>query len=307
MTNLFVYAPLEIFFQKSLLKLLAKLALLCFTLTVTHISISNRIKKEVIFIYEKMLSESLRLDIQITQLKEQLKALPKGKLVCTRNQNRYKWYQSDGHKCTYIPKKNHQLAKQLAIKKFLTLSLEDSISEKRAIQYYLNHHHTDTGKANRLLTENSEFKNLLASHFTPLSKELADWTNVDYPRNPKYPEQLLHKSSSNNLLRSKSEAMVDMILHTKKIPFRYECILQLGEITLYPDFTIRHPKTGQFYYWEHFGMMDHPVYSKKVASKLDLYISHGIIPSIHLITTYETQENPLSFEVINKLVEHYFL
>ena len=254
-----------------------------------------------------MLSESRRLDKQISHLENQLKNFPNGKLVCTRNQNRYKWYQSDGHNCTYIPKKNHQFAEQLAVKKFLSLSLEDSIAEKRAIQYYLNHHHTDTGKAERLLTENSEFKNLLASHFTPLSQELSDWANADYPHNPKYPEQLLHKSSSNNLLRSKSEAMIDMILHTSKIPFRYECILQLGELTLYPDFTIRHPKTGQFYYWEHFGMMDYPAYSRKVSSKLDLYISHGIIPSIHLITTYETQDHPLSFEVINKLVKHYFL
>lgn len=101
--------------------------------------------------------------------------------------------------------------------------------------------------------------------------------------------------------------MIDMLLHTNKIPFRYECALQLGELTIYPDFTIRHPKTGQIYYWEHFGMMDHPAYSINVASKLDLYISHGIIPSIHLITTYETKDNPLSFEVISKLISHYFL
>ena len=158
-----------------------------------------------------------------------------------------------------------------------------------------------------MLTQNSEFKNLLLPYFIPLSKELSDWTTADYPHNPKHPEQLLHKGSSNNLLRSKSEAMIDMLLYTNKIPFRYECALQLGEITIYPDFTIRHPKTGQFYYWEHFGMMDHPHYSKKVSSKLDLYISNGIIPSIHLITTYETKDEPLSFEVITKLIGHHFL
>ena len=101
--------------------------------------------------------------------------------------------------------------------------------------------------------------------------------------------------------------MIDMLLHTNRIPFRYECALQLGEITIYPDFTIRHPRTGNFYYWEHFGMMDHPAYSKKVSSKLDLYISNKIIPSVQLITTYETQDHPLSSDWINKLIEHYFL
>lgn len=254
-----------------------------------------------------MISESNRLDKQITLLQTQIKSLPEGKLVCTRNQNRYKWYQSDGHKCTYLPKSQRSLAEKLAIKKYLSLIQKDSIAEKRAIQFYLDHHHSDTGKAEQLLIQDSEFKNLLKPYFTPLSQELSDWAHTNYPHNPKYPEQLIHKSSSGNLLRSKSEAMIDMLLHTNKIPFRYECALQLGDITLYPDFTIRHPKTGQFYYWEHFGMMDHPNYSKKVPPKLDLYISNGIIPFVKLITTYETKDDPLSFEVINKLIEHYFL
>lgn len=254
-----------------------------------------------------MLAESQQLKKQISLLEKQLESFPPGKLVCTRNQNRFKWYQSDGHKCTYIPKKNRPLAEKLAVKKYLSLKLNDLKAEKRAIQFYLNHHRSDTGNTEQLLTQESEFKNLLSPYFIPLSMELSDWSHADFPHNPKYPEQLIHKSSSKNRLRSKSEAMIDMCLHTNKIPFRYECTLQLGEITIYPDFTIRHPKTGQFYYWEHFGMMDHPSYSKKVASKLDLYISNGIIPSIHLITTYETQNEPLSFEVINKLISHYFL
>lgn len=35
--------------------------------------------------------------------------------------------------------------------------------------------------------------------------------------------------------------------------FRYECLLKLGDSAYYPDFTIKHPKTGKTYYWEHFG------------------------------------------------------
>ena len=54
-------------------------------------------------------------------------------------------------------------------------------------------------------------------------------------------------------------------------------------------------------------MMDHLTYAGNVASKLDIYISHKIIPSIQLITTYETKEHPLSIDVISKLIEHYFL
>ena len=88
--------------------------------------------------------------------------------------------------------------------------------------------------------------------------------------------------------------------------FRYECALQLDQIIIYPDFTIKHPRTSELFYWEHFGLMDNPSYAQNVPNKLRTYISNGIIPGINLITTYETQANPLSVEAIQKLVEYYF-
>jgi len=128
-----------------------------------------------------------------------------------------------------------------------------------------------------------------------------------FATNPLYPEQLVHKTISGNQVRSKSEALIDMSLYIHRIPFRYECALLLDELTIYPDFTIRHPKTGEYYYWEHFGLMDDESYCKNACSKLHLYSSHGIIPSIHLITTYETKDNPLTTEIIEKTIMHYFL
>ena len=203
-----------------------------------------------------MLSKYQKLDAQIQNLKKQIKDLPSGKLICARNGKHYKWYQSDKWANTYISKKNRLLAEQLAIKKYLCLLLEDLSHEKRAIQFYLDHH-SDTPKALQLLNM-PEFKTLLAPYFSPPSQELSDWMNSSYEQNPHHPEHLLYKSNSGNLVRSKSESMIDMLLYINKIPFRYECALHLGEITLFPDFTIRHPKTGGVYYWEHFGLMDNP-------------------------------------------------
>lgn len=97
-----------------------------------------------------------------------------------------------------------------------------------------------------------------------------------------------------------------MALFTAKIPHRYECELRLGHTIIYPDFTLRHPRTGKVYYWEHFGLMDNPAYCKKMANKLELYANNGIIPSINLITTYETVKQPLSPETINQIIETYF-
>lgn len=125
--------------------------------------------------------------------------------------------------------------------------------------------------------------------------------------NQNYPENLIHKTFSGHLVRSKSEALIDMALSINKIPFRYECALHLGESTIYPDFTIRHPHTGETYFWEHFGKMDHSMYCKNVYAKLQLYSAHGIIPSIQLITTYETLDHPLTTDKIELLIKEYFL
>lgn len=211
-----------------------------------HSIYSNSIftSKEVIPIYERMLSENKRLEQQIENLNSQIASLPEGKLICTFDNDYCKWYKSDGHTKTY---------------------------------------------------------------FSPLSQELTDWMNSPNTGKPLHSEQLIHKSISGNLVRSKSETLIDMTLYVNRIPFRYESPLTIHEVTIFPDFTIRHPQTGQFYYWEHFGLMDHPDYAKRAFSKLQLYYDAGIIPSLNLITTYETRDSPLSSELVEKIIHHYFV
>ncbi len=77
-------------------------------------------------------------------------------------------------------------------------------------------------------------------------------------------------------------------------------------LTFYPDFTLRQPGTGEFIYWEHFGMMDSPGYRQKAGRKLDQYISQGLIPNMNLITTYETSDRPLSPVEIEELIARFF-
>ncbi len=188
----------------------------------------------------------------------------------------------------------------------MSLVLGDLEQEKNALGYYLRHHANENSKAEELLTTIPGYKDLLFDFFVPKDQEAVEWMQAPYEKNSRFPEQLLHKTSAGIYVRSKSEAMIVMFLHMHKIPFRYECALNLGNITIHPDFTVRHPETGEIFYWEHFGRMDDPVYSRKVPSKLQLYIANGIIPSIHLITTYETQDAPLNSEVIENIIEYYF-
>lgn len=258
-------------------------------------------------LYESIRSEHQRLEQEIKSIESTLKFLPEGKLICAKCGNYTKWYQSDGHHSTYLPKEERNLAEQLAYKKYLSLKLEELKQEKSAITYYLRHYPSKERPSIKLLSSESRFSELLNSYLTPDSNELDNWSNDPYEKNPLYPEQCIHKTINGVYVRSKSEATIAMLLHTHKIPFRYEAPLTLGETILYPDFTIRHPITGKYYYWEHFGMMDTPSYIDNATNKLNLYASNGITPGVNLITTYESLKHPLDPEVIEKYIQYYFL
>ena len=257
-------------------------------------------------IHKMITNEHKRVTAELQHLQAHIKTLPPGHFLCSRNGSRYKWYHSDGKKQTYIPKKNRFYAEQLAQKNYMTLQSNYLLQEKHALELYLKNH-LPTNPAEELLANHPEYQKLLSSSFCPISEELNTWMHEPYDRHTGYPEQLSIQTCSGKLVRSKSEALIDMILSSHKIPFRYECALSLGSNTLYPDFTIRHPQNGQTFYWEHFGLMDDPCYSNNAFAKLQLYASHGIIPSINMITTYETKEHPLSPSAITKIVEEYFL
>ena len=225
-------------------------------------------------------------------------------MYCTRNGTHFKCYLTDGHVQTYIPSKEREYAKQLARRKYLETLQEDDRHELTALQSYLHQH--QEGKAADMLKESSVYHKLLSSSFESQSQDLIDWANSPYEKNTKYPEGLKFETSFGLHVRSKSESMIAMMLQTYHIPFRYECALELGGITIYPDFTIRHPITGKFYYWEHLGMMDTRDYARRTSSKLMLYIENGFVISNNLILTSETKEEPLTPMNIEKTVQHYF-
>lgn len=148
---------------------------------------------------------------------------------------------------------------------------------------------------------------LLGGNAISTKTELEIWKNAEYERNTNYPEKLNVKGTQGKLLRSKSEAIIDRILYNAGIPFHYEEKLVLKNTFFYPDFTIRHPRTGAVYYWEHFGMMDNQDYINNSCIKLRTYCENGIVPSVNLILTYETLEHPLGIDDVEWLVSRYFM
>lgn len=263
-------------------------------------------KKEAhIIIYNQILFECRKLENEILSINEQLKELPEGRIYCTRNGTHFKCYLTDGHVQTYIPKKESEYAKQLARRRYLVTLQQDYQNELAALQSYLRDH--KEGKASDMLKESSVYHMLLSPFPQSPSPDFSDWADSPYEKNTNYPEGLKFETNFGLYVRSKSESMIAMMLHTYHIPFRYECALELGGITIYPDFTIRHPGTGKIHYWEHLGMVDTKDYARRTSSKLSLYIENGFTISNDLIITSETKTEPLMPMSIEKTIQHHFL
>ena len=246
------------------------------------------------------------------ELEKLLSKAPGGSLIYSKtvikNKSYYKWYVSTSSGRHYIPRQNRNLARDLARKKLRLKQLKDIESELRAIDLYLRHHseYSDLAK----LLESPPIMNLLMEENPApageLSEELEKWASEEYEMNPKYPEHKTIRAINGLMVRSKSEAFIVMLLVTHHIPFRYECKLELNGQTIYPDFTIRHPVTGETFYWEHAGRLEDPGYISKHLFTLRFFLNNGLIPDVNVIFTYESDSHPFNIQIAEDKLREFF-
>ena len=283
----------------------------------------------VAYKYKEILQE------EINWLEKAIKKSPPGRLNINKSGNRYKWINQleDGTR-QYIRKKDIKLAGLLAAKGFYKRKLIETRQELTGLNYYFNNHdrirfisndlENGDGELSRLIGVGEECFRLEKFEASPstklrkkngfsftsdekkISAELKAWMEEEYPKNRKYDGSLIVKAVGGLMVRSKSEAFIANELSGRGIPFRYECLLEVDGLTYYPDFTIIHPITHETIYWEHLGLMDDAEYREKAKRKLVNYTRAGIIPGVNLIITYETDYNPLDFQVVKKLIDAYF-
>lgn len=254
-------------------------------------------------IYQQLISEKQQLEKAIALNESRLDTLPEGQLVCTKEQ---KWYHHLGNQKIYIPKNRQALAEALAAKKYFTRANKDLRRKLQGVTHYLKTNDPDLDEAPKLLAPASKYKSLLTNLFVPSNPVLASWSRAPYNRNTRYPHQLKYETVGGLRVRSKSEAMIVYMLSQYQIPFRYEETLTLSGCAIHPDFTLRHPETGEILYWEHCGRMDQPQYRSSFYHKIQLYMENGILPPSKLILTWEDNENPLSVSEVRHQIETHF-
>ena len=242
-----------------------------------------------------------QLKNEIAELEAKLADCPPGTIVICeiKGKNRY-YHQKKSKDGTtmrkYINDSNKDLAVALAQKAFFRSVLSDRKNELECVEKYLKARVcVDYGT---YLDENSRYKKLLVGN---------NWDNEEYDRNPSHPENLIVKAPKGELVRSKSEALIANALFDAGIPYRYECRLDVGGVYIYPDFMVRIEKENKILLWEHFGKMDDPDYLQKVIRKMSLYVRNGYYPGKNLIATYESMADPLTVDVVQKIISDNFL
>ena len=255
--------------------------------------------------YEMMSAESGRLASNIATIEKMLCALPEGTLRYWKTGDGYKHFVVKNGKRAYISTKDQELVAQLAKKKILTKMLQDAKAEKAAIDSYLNNH-CEIDHVAECLANEPYLEQLVRPLYQARDNRLRAWAEEKYPSTAGFPEKLVHPGPGCKMYRSKSEAMIAHTLYKKGIPFRYEWDHEINGIVYHIDFTIRHPKTGETFYWEHFGKMNDERYVYRNMRKLIDFESAGIFPGVNLILTYESGKFPLNIGKVEEIVERWF-
>ena len=248
--------------------------------------------------YNLMLKRREFLRAQIEECLRIIDAAPPEKLEIHKNNSSVKWFvKADDGPRTYLPRSEVEKAERLAEKGITLSRLSILEKELRATEMYLKHFPKESESS-----ANAEKASLYAELVT--APDTLPWHLQPFNSNPAFPEKLKHPSASGHILRSKSERLIDMSLFYRGVPFRYECEARIGGIISYPDFTFYNERTGEYRYWEHFGMMDDLQYKRRAYDKTEFYISNGFIPGEDIFFTYETSQSPLTITSVDRIIDY---
>ena len=114
-----------------------------------------------------------------------------------------------------------------------------------------------------------------------------------------HPEHLIHRTTTGDLVRSKSELVVAETLRKLPISFKYEePLYSRADRTDFriPDFTISYE--GDTWYWEHLGMLSIPSYTAAWERKKAWYEREGLIDQV--ITSEDGPDGSLDAQRIEQ-------
>lgn len=260
-------------------------------------------------VLEKRLTE---LQQQLVQTEKIVQKAPSGRIRISQKRGHPEYYlvsETGSLRGKYLPKKQLQLAVQLAQKDYDSQLMPLLRTEITALQNYLRATRNCTNIPKLYNSLCPSRRALIQPVTLPDEQYTAQWQAVQYKGLPFEQDTPVHTTARDERVRSKSEVIIADALLRHGIPYRYEFPLKLNKgrqtLTFYPDFLCLNISTRQEFLWEHFGMMDDPAYAQKATAKLRLYEENGILPGRNLLLTMETQTEPLSTRAVEKIISEF--
>ena len=193
----------------------------------------------------------------LKQIKERENIYPEGTLRIRVKNKRGIYYQIIDKSDTcgvYIPRKNEDLAKKLAQKEYEKKYKKSALKELKSIERFLkdNDHANLQSCIDCYSNLNPVRKELIAPFEISDIEFAAKWMEISYEGIPFRDNDMSNYiTDAGERVRSKSELLIANLLYRKKIPYKYECPLQIGNHTIYPDFTVLNVRKRKVLYWEH--------------------------------------------------------
>lgn len=257
-------------------------------------------------LFHQMVSRKEYLEKLLTELVCKLEDSPKGKLRVSNDRGIARYYCVTSPKDThgkYIPKKEQELAYQLAQKDYMQRLYRKVIEELEDIDKYLLKH-GETYLEDVYSNLNQYRRNMVMPMVLTDEMFVEQWEMAAYEGNPYYPEEKVYSTKKDELVRSKSEVMLADMYYELGIPYRYEAQLQLKNgKKKYPDFTLLKIATREIIYHEHLGLLENEEYLHANLAKFDEYRENGIYLGKNLIITYEAEGFYLNVKEIRKMVQ----
>ena len=235
---------------------------------------------------EGLIEEQERI---LVQAQKASKNCPEGSLKIQKKENgRYYYKRSAGQDgkaiLQYLPKKNLKQIQALAHKKYFAKILPALEKNAQILRKMQQAYQYDIINAVSM-----HLRDAVQDVEPPFIKEadllLRDWEKEAYEVNQRYPESLRFETDHGEMVRSKSELIIaNALAREEMFLYKYERPLQVNHqgrrITIHPDFTVFHKKTGKITYWEHAGIMDDPDYGADFVWKSNLYLENGLYQGI---------------------------
>lgn len=218
-------------------------------------------------------------------------------------QNSYKYLGSEGNSEVCKIKKAH----------FLERSIKDLTSEIHHVEQFLYKSkgvsYDDINARLPKVYRNASVPHVMSSSDTAIAwKEKMEKYKASFP--PYRPEELIHRTHDNTLVRSKGEALIYNYLLELGVTFVYELPLRIKigdkDGLLLPDFTIlseRDYKT--VLYLEHQGMMSVSKYRTKFNDTVYKYWLNNYLPERDVFFTFDSPNGGFDDTPVKSIVQMY--